>query len=423
MDQNSCGRKFGFIENTLKDLKLIVNEAVNKISELENYVSELKTECNESNGAKYTALDHEGGIAAPAAQGLIHVAQQGEITAGDQDDLGLSTVSLDIRYKTVNADFVKVWTDNIDKEKESEEKHLSDKTIKNITDINFDTDEKGNISSVSFMIPEGYTKVRPAADDNVKIFSSEWNLVGKVKSCTGFKRACVVITPKPRSVLPQTDSSSYSLSYIVNNSNYQKMKESVKHISDCQSEVAKVLTNRQSKSNLVNVNVDLIGVDMLNQSQEKAVRTAIKECVSLIVGPYGCGKTTVIGSIISNLTDAQNKPGNKVLAVAPSNEATNHLAMSLARAGHKVLRIVAKSYEGKIDKSMPISEHCLHMKINDRYQELETPAERTKRVEEECNKAINDANVILTTCAAAKMEMVKSMGKFSAIVMDEACQV
>jgi superfamily I DNA and/or RNA helicase len=142
----------------------------------------------------------------------------------------------------------------------------------------------------------------------------------------------------------------------------------------------------------------------------------------LIVGPYGCGKTSVIGTIVSNLLSSSDQ--SKVLAVAPSNAATDNLTEALVRDGLKVLRIVAKSHEAKIDSCMPISQHCLHSKLKlVSYAEGLTPSEKNKKETEESIKLVEEADVILTTCASARMDVVKSVGKFSAVIMDESCQV
>lgn len=130
----------------------------------------------------------------------------------------------------------------------------------------------------------------------------------------------------------------------------------------------------------------------------------------------------MIGTIVSNLLSSSDQ--SKVLAVAPSNAATDNLTEALVRDGLKVLRIVAKSHEAKIDSSMPISQHCLHSKLKlVSYAEGLTPSEKNKKETEESIKLVEEADVILTTCASARMDVVKSVGKFSAVIMDESCQV
>ena len=275
---------------------------------------------------------------------------------------------------------------------------------------------------ISLKLPEGYTGVRPVAEDHVMLKSANWIVCGKVSSCAGFKNVKVQIVAKPNSDPPPPECNDYTLSYVINDYNYKKMKESVKKISEAGeggSAVASVILGEPIQS--LKKKFTIRDTGRLDESQAEAVQTAIDNRVSLIVGPYGCGKTTVIGSIISNLIN--NSEDIKVLAVAPSNQATNHLTEALARVGLKVLRIVAKSHEAKIDSSMPISKHCLHIKLKQIEADGLTPSEKNKLEEEETSKALKEASIILTTCSAARMNAVKSIGRFSAIIMDEACQV
>ena len=138
----------------------------------------------------------------------------------------------------------------------------------------------------------------------------------------------------------------------------------------------------------------------------------------MIVGPYGCGKTTVTGTIISNLQNT-SRDKVKVLAVAPSNAATDHMTEALDRHGLKVLRVVAKSQEPKIDSSLTISQYCLHIKLKlMNHPEGITPSEKNKKETEESMKLIEEADVILTTYASARMETITSAGKFTAIIID-----
>ena len=71
----------------------------------------------------------------------------------------------------------------------------------------------------------------------------------------------------------------------------------------------------------------------LNQAQNSAVHRALSEVITIIVGPPGTGKTTTICSIASM---AVNALGKKVLAVAPSNYAIDHLTVGLAKTKLKV---------------------------------------------------------------------------------------
>lgn len=74
----------------------------------------------------------------------------------------------------------------------------------------------------------------------------------------------------------------------------------------------------------------------LNESQNTAVQTILGDAmVSILHGPPGTGKTTTLVEAVRQLT----LQGEKVIAVAPSNMAVDHLAISLIERGIKVLRI------------------------------------------------------------------------------------
>jgi superfamily I DNA and/or RNA helicase len=73
---------------------------------------------------------------------------------------------------------------------------------------------------------------------------------------------------------------------------------------------------------------------------------------------------------------------------------------------------------------MPIFEHCLHVKIGNLvYAEDMTDAEKMKKKNEEEKRLIEEADVILTTCASSACEDLKCIKSFYAVIIDEACQV
>lgn len=73
----------------------------------------------------------------------------------------------------------------------------------------------------------------------------------------------------------------------------------------------------------------------LNTSQNEAIKQILgNNPISIVHGPPGTGKTTTIVEAIKQIT----LQGEKVMAVAPSNMALDHLALSLIQAGVKVLR-------------------------------------------------------------------------------------
>lgn len=74
----------------------------------------------------------------------------------------------------------------------------------------------------------------------------------------------------------------------------------------------------------------------LNESQNRAVKEILSDNkVTIVHGPPGTGKTTTLVESIKQLANQ----GEKIIAIAPSNMAVDHLALSLIEAGLNVLRI------------------------------------------------------------------------------------
>ena len=150
-----------------------------------------------------------------------------------------------------------------------------------------------------------------------------------------------------------------------------------------------------------------------------AVKSAIMNKVSLIIGPPGTGKSTSISSIAYNL-----KSNGKILVSTPSNSAADHLTESLSQAGLNVLRVLSKSHESKISSEVPAYGLCLHVKLeNFVIDEEETKAGKARKLEEESERLINEADIIVTTCSSACSEALSGVKTFSTIIIDEACQV
>ena len=78
----------------------------------------------------------------------------------------------------------------------------------------------------------------------------------------------------------------------------------------------------------------------------------------------------------------------------------------------------------KITKDMKIHEHCLHAKIETMvFGEEMSDGQKMKKKNEEERRLIQEADVILTTCASSACDDLKFINHYSAIIIDEACQV
>jgi hypothetical protein len=446
---SGCSAKVESIAAELKEVKVEVQvvklqftELSHKLVELEAKLSQVKADCKDCTAGvekQAKSENNKGDNVDETLEPQVHAPAQEQAKTDEepveveQVDSGADRLesgpcmfgSSDTRDKIStdsSSDFEKVWAKKIYQEMELEKKALLSKSIKKITEVSYEQEED-KVVKVFVQLPEGYSGVRPAADDNIKLESKGWKLFGKIASCSGFKKIFVTITAKPNSLPAPPECENFTLLYVINDTNYKKMKEAVKVIAEAGEEgceIASVITG--SKLECSKNNFTVVDSARLDESQAEAVKVALDNRVSLIVGPYGCGKTSVTGSIISNLLSKSE--GGKVLGVAPSNAATDNLTESLAEQGLKVLRIVAKSHESKIDSSMPISQHCLHAKLKlISYPDGATQSERNKLEAEESMKMVEEADIILSTCASSRMGVIKSVGKFSAIIMDESCQV
>ena len=82
-------------------------------------------------------------------------------------------------------------------------------------------------------------------------------------------------------------------------------------------------------------------LQILNEAQVVAVRTALRQPVTLLQGPPGTGKTETVAAIVYHQV-RQHK--TSVLACAPANVTVDHIATKLVGCGLLVLRFEAASY-------------------------------------------------------------------------------
>ena len=433
-------------KESIAELRMIINNAAVKLTEVSECVKLLKCEtCRGS--SSYTEVSGTASpveidsiVAAveeidtfPCASSPVEidssVAAVEEINtlpcAVDQSSVvdEQSFASMDIREKRpLEVDsFKDVWTRRIQDEAEKEQEELNRKAVKKIIDINIEFKyDQEFVSRVTITLDATKIHTRPAVDDLVRLSKDNWNLIGKVEACRGFKTVYVTVLAKA-SILPPTSLEGvYRLDFLINNFTYKKMKESVERISESEeSIVSSVLMGHGKSISKKPIKTDNYDHDWLNGSQVNALRTAIEYPVTLIFGPYGCGKTAVIGSIIKTV-----KSEGKVLAVAPSNLASDHLTESLAACGLEVLRVVSKARE-QMTINSSIDKYCLHTRVRTQVGDVSglAHAEVAKMENEARDEIIERADVIITTCSSASCNAVKSILKFSAIVVDEACQV
>ncbi|BBN06661.1 hypothetical protein MPTK1_3g22970 [Marchantia polymorpha subsp. ruderalis] len=185
-----------------------------------------------------------------------------------------------------------------------------------------------------------------------------------------------------------------------------------------------------------------------DESQRRAIEVALdkRRPVAIIQGPPGTGKTKVVVEIIMQAV-AQ---GEKVLATAPTNAAVDNLVERLALAGVNVVRVgnparvapavVAKSLSYIVESNISgfrrdlgrrradlrsDLRQCLgdeSMEVGIR-QMLKQIGRQLKQKEKELvDETLNQAQVILCTNTGAGDSLVRHVGPFGLVVIDEAGQ-
>ncbi len=187
----------------------------------------------------------------------------------------------------------------------------------------------------------------------------------------------------------------------------------------------------------------------LNESQQQAVRFALSASdIAVIHGPPGTGKTTTVVEIIRQAVQL----GQKVLACAPSNTATDNLLERLAAAQLKVVRLghparvteelrdlsldhQVESHDHKAIVSDMLREADERLRQANRFtrakpprgakQDLRREAKRLKsdarRLERQAVEHILDSAEVVCTTTTIDAELLGDR-RFDLVVVDEACQ-
>ncbi|KEG09267.1 putative regulator of nonsense transcripts 1, putative,nonsense mRNA reducing factor 1 [Trypanosoma grayi] len=192
----------------------------------------------------------------------------------------------------------------------------------------------------------------------------------------------------------------------------------------------------KKRFSLVDMELSAKRLPDLNFSQESAVRTALKNPLTLIQGPPGTGKTSTSVAIVYQM---HQKIKSQILVCAPSNVAVDHLSERIPATGLNVVRVQAH-YREAVPNSV---EHIgLDKQVED-YIEASRGNQQMKRLlsllkagdnlsDEEYNlyqQSVSDierlildsADVICCTCIAAGDRRMRHM-RFKHVLIDEATQ-
>eukprot|EP00605_Chrysophyceae_sp_TOSAG23-4_P001093 GSChrysophyteH1.ASY1.ANO1.1199.1 assembled CDS len=156
-----------------------------------------------------------------------------------------------------------------------------------------------------------------------------------------------------------------------------------------------------------------------NESQEHAIRSALKSPLSLIQGPPGTGKTFTAASIVYHMS---RQSQGQILVCAPSNVAVDHLTDKIDQTGLKVVRLSAKTREAS-DEQTP--EHLKHLFLHnmDEMGGLNPQDQRmyAKLYEAAEKEILSSADVICSTCIGAGDPRIAKF-RFRQVLIDESTQ-
>ena len=154
-------------------------------------------------------------------------------------------------------------------------------------------------------------------------------------------------------------------------------------------------------------NVQLSPILSFNCSQQKAIRAALTQRLTLIHGPPGTGKTLLACQIV-NLFSNQLHDKEHILVTAETNMAVDNLTRKLLEHNIKVVRV------GRLDL-IPNDLHHVTLEQHKVLSQDESPKSVTKAV-------MRSVQVIATTCTGAGDLAIKKFC-FPYVIIDEATQV
>jgi len=157
----------------------------------------------------------------------------------------------------------------------------------------------------------------------------------------------------------------------------------------------------------------------LNASQIRARDISHVAQISLIWGPPGTGKTTVVVQILASLTKSLSE-GSRILMTASTNNAVDNVLERFNRLNEeaKILpaeRIIRFATD-RSRVSKPLQGFTLESRVGG---EIVRDTNRRQRAEE----LLKSATLVFTTCASAGLGGLRTLNDFDIVLIDEASQV
>eukprot|EP00056_Hartaetosiga_gracilis_P013196 m.216508 g.216508 ORF g.216508 m.216508 type:complete len:1084 (+) comp13806_c1_seq1:31-3282(+) len=272
-----------------------------------------------------------------------------------------------------------------------------------------------------------------------------WKCTGTLLQVTDIFHEEVLVQLDNRVGIPFECTNNFSLEFLWNSVSFDRMQEAMKSFAiDEQATSQYIYHKLLGRTDLAEPPIDVKipkvlsapGLPELNHSQVVAIKTVLSQPLSLIQGPPGTGKTVTSATLVYHLVQiAQERQKGKVLVVAPSNIAVDHLTEKIHKTGVKVVRVTSTSRQ---DIESSVDHLTLHNQVvgftgNSAFYKLqqlmndqgelnerdETAYKKLYRRLEQ--KFIGAADVITATCSVAGSRRFANF-RFSTIVLDEATQ-
>ncbi|KAF9022945.1 RNA-directed RNA polymerase [Hymenopellis radicata] len=156
----------------------------------------------------------------------------------------------------------------------------------------------------------------------------------------------------------------------------------------------------------------------LNDSQMRAI-DACNSTVSLIWGPPGTGKTTVVVQILRKLVQAQ--PNTRILMTASTHNAVDNVLERFIRENRthsmlsedQILRVATDV--SKVNKDL--LSYTVDARIGGDVNE------RLRNLQKRAKERVEAASLVFTTCAGAGLGLLRDQSNFDVALIDEASQV